>query len=67
MDEETGVIARSARIENRTTLPLTIEEVFAATRNLDPSNDYQLRYLTGRSLLLFSVGEEGHCEILQQT
>ena len=48
MDEETGVIARSARIENRTTLPLTIEEVFAATWNLYPSNDYQLLYLTGR-------------------
>ena len=48
MDEETGVLARSARIENRTKLPFTIEEVFAATWNLDPSNDYQLRYLTGR-------------------
>jgi alpha-galactosidase len=48
MDEETGVIARSARIENRTKLPFTIEELFAATWNLDPSNDYQLRYLTGR-------------------
>jgi len=29
-------------------LLFTIEDVFAATWNLDPSNDYQLRYLTGR-------------------
>jgi alpha-galactosidase len=48
MDEETGVLARLARIENRTKLPFTIEQVFAATWNLGPSNDYQLRYLTGR-------------------
>jgi alpha-galactosidase len=48
MDEATGVLARSARIENRTKLPFTIEQVFAATWNLGPGNDYQLRYLTGR-------------------
>ena len=48
MDEATGVLARSARIENRTRLPFTIEQVFAATWNLGPGNDYQLRYLTGR-------------------
>ncbi|WP_263352940.1 alpha-galactosidase [Acidicapsa acidisoli] len=48
MDEETDILARSARIENRTQLPFTIEDVFAATWNLGPSNDYQLRYLTGR-------------------
>ncbi len=48
MDEETGVLARSARIENRTKLPFTIEQVFAATWNLGPGNNYQLRYLTGR-------------------
>jgi alpha-galactosidase len=48
MDEQTGVLARSARIENRTNQPFTIEQVFAATWNLGPGNDYQLRYLTGR-------------------
>jgi alpha-galactosidase len=48
MDSETGVLARSARIENRTHEPLTIEQVFAATWNLPASSDYQLRYLTGR-------------------
>ena len=48
MDEATGVLARSARIENRTKLPFTIEQAFAAAWNLGPSNDYQLHYLTGR-------------------
>ena len=48
MDEATGVLARSARIENRTRLPFTIEQAFAGTWNLDPSKGYQLRYLTGR-------------------
>ena len=48
MDGETGVLARSARIENRTSQPLTIEQVFAATWNLGASSDYQLHYLTGR-------------------
>ncbi len=48
MDAETGVLARSARIENRTTQPLTIEQVFAATWNLSSGSDYELSYLTGR-------------------
>jgi alpha-galactosidase len=48
MDAETGLLARSARIDNRTQQPFTIEQVFAATWNLQASSDYQLRYLTGR-------------------
>jgi alpha-galactosidase len=48
MDPSTGVLARSARIENHTKLPFTIEEAFAATWNLPSSSDYSLRYLTGR-------------------
>jgi len=48
IDPETGVLARSARVENRTHEPFTIEQVFAATWNLPGSTDYQLRYLTGR-------------------
>ena len=48
IDEATGVLARSARIENRTQQPFTIEQAFAATWNLAASRDYQLRYLTGR-------------------
>ncbi len=48
IDPETGILARSARIENRTREPFTIEQVFAATWNLPASMDYRLRYLTGR-------------------
>jgi alpha-galactosidase len=48
IDGETGIVARSARIENHTGAPLTVEEAFAATWNLPASRDYQLRYLTGR-------------------
>ena len=48
IDEKTGILARSARIENRTGKPFTIEQAFAATWNLSASRDYQLRYLTGR-------------------
>jgi alpha-galactosidase len=48
MDQETGILARSARIENRTNQSFTIEEAFSATWNLGASSDYQLRYLTGR-------------------
>ncbi len=43
----TGILARSARIENRTKEPFTIEQAFAATWNLPRSSDYRLRYLTG--------------------
>ncbi len=48
IDSETGVLGRSARVENRTHEPFTIEEAFAATWNLPARSDYQLRYLTGR-------------------
>ena len=48
IDPETGVLARSACVENRTHEPFTIEQAFAATWNLPGSADYQLRYLTGR-------------------
>jgi alpha-galactosidase len=48
IDAATGILARSARIENHTGAPLTIEQAFAATWNLPASSDYRLRYLTGR-------------------
>ena len=48
IDAATGILARSARIDNHTNAPLTVEQAFAATWNLPASNDYQLRYLTGR-------------------
>ena len=40
--------ARSARIENHTAAPLTVEQAFAATWNLPANRDYRLRSLTGR-------------------
>jgi len=48
IDGQTGIVARSARIENHTAAPLTVEQTFAATWNLPANRDYQLRYLTGR-------------------
>ncbi|WP_158749240.1 alpha-galactosidase [Acidobacterium sp. S8] len=47
-DGETGILRRSAEIENRTDAPFTIEQVFAGTWNLPRGTDYRLRYLTGR-------------------
>jgi alpha-galactosidase len=47
-DPETGILRRSAEIENRTDAPFTIEQVAAATWNLPRGTDYRLRYLTGR-------------------
>jgi alpha-galactosidase len=48
MDPETGVLARSATIENRgTTEPVTIEQAAAAAWAL-PAGKYTLNYLTGR-------------------
>ena len=47
-DAETGILKRTAEIENRTQGPFTIEQVSAATWNLPRGTDYRLRYLTGR-------------------
>jgi alpha-galactosidase len=47
MDAETGVLARSATIENRGTEPVTIEQAAAAAWAL-PRGEYTLNYLTGR-------------------
>lgn len=48
VDAATGILCRSAVIENKTQEPLTIEEASSATWNLPQAADYQLRYLTGR-------------------
>ncbi|MFP5230049.1 MAG: alpha-galactosidase [Acidobacteriota bacterium] len=48
IDEATGILRRSATVENRTDQPFTIEEARSATWNLPSADDYQLRYLTGR-------------------
>ncbi len=47
-DAETGILRRSATIENRTGGSITIEQVSAATWNLPRGDNYRLRYLTGR-------------------
>jgi alpha-galactosidase len=48
IDPVTGILCRSAVIENRTQAPFTIEQAWSATWNLPEAMDYQLRYLTGR-------------------
>lgn len=48
IDTKSGILRRSADIENRTKLPFTIEEVAAGTWNLPRGTDYRLHYVTGR-------------------
>lgn len=47
MDPASGILARSATIENRETKPITIEQAAAAAWALPPAH-YTLNYLTGR-------------------
>ncbi len=47
IDPGSGIVARSATIENREAQPITIEQAAAATWAL-PSAHYTLNYLTGR-------------------
>lgn len=58
MDGETGILRRSAVIENRTGTPLTIEQAAAGTWNLPRGTDYRLRYLTGRWGAEWSVQQQ---------
>ena len=46
-DAATGIVGRSAHIENTGKQALTIDSAAAATWNLPRANDYSLRYLTG--------------------
>jgi alpha-galactosidase len=48
VDATTGVLRRSAQVENRTSAPLVIEQIASGTWNLPRGADYRLRYLTGR-------------------
>ena len=48
MDPATGVLGRSATIENQTKTSLIIEQAAAATWTLPHGMDYTLDYLTGR-------------------
>jgi alpha-galactosidase len=47
MDPESGILARSATIENREAEPVTVEQAAAAAWALPPDH-YTLNYLTGR-------------------
>src|SRR5260370_16085817 len=45
---DSGIIERSARIENRTSDAVTLESAQSAAWTLPPDRSYQLHYLTGR-------------------
>jgi alpha-galactosidase len=48
MDEATGILTRSATVENRTNGWLHVDQLAAAGLNLPYEDDYQLSFLTGR-------------------
>ena len=48
IDESTGVLRRSADVQNKTSAALTVEQISSGTWNLPRGSDYRLRYLTGR-------------------
>jgi alpha-galactosidase len=47
-DAATGILRRSAQVQNKTSTPLVVEEIASGTWNLPRGSDYRLRYLTGR-------------------
>jgi alpha-galactosidase len=48
IDPDSGILGRSARIENHTGKPLVVQQAAAATWNLPAGNDYVLHSLSGR-------------------
>ena len=48
IDADSGILARSARIENHTGKPLVVQQAAAATWNLPAGSDYVLHSLSGR-------------------
>jgi alpha-galactosidase len=48
IDAETGILARSARIENHTGKPLVVQQAAAAAWSLPGADDYRLYSLSGR-------------------
>ena len=58
MDAETGIVRRSAEIENRSDAAFTIEQAAAGTYNLPRGTDYHLHFLTGRWAAEWSVQDE---------
>jgi alpha-galactosidase len=57
IDPETGILARSATIENKESQPVTIEQAAAAAWSLPPSH-YTLNYLTGRWAAEWTLTQE---------
>jgi alpha-galactosidase len=60
-DGETGILRRSATVENRTGAPFTVDQFAAGTWSLPRGTDYRLRYLTGRWAGEWNV-QERHIE-----
>lgn len=58
VDERTGVLRRSSEVQNRTSMPLTVEQIASATWNLPRGTDYRLRYLSGRWAGEWSLHEQ---------
>jgi alpha-galactosidase len=48
VNASTGILKRSAQVQNRTSSPLTVEQIGSGTWNLPRGTNYRLRYLTGR-------------------
>lgn len=48
IDPDTGVVGRSARIENLGSAPLRIDQAASAAYTLAPQDDYRLHHLSGR-------------------
>ena len=58
LDAETGILRRSATIENRTKGSFMIEQVASGTWNLPRATNYRLRYLTGRWAAEWNVQQQ---------
>jgi alpha-galactosidase len=57
-DGVTGILRRSAQVQNKTNAPFTIEQISSGTWNLPRGTDYRLRYLTGRWAGEWSLHEQ---------
>ncbi|WP_213806795.1 alpha-galactosidase [Granulicella sp. dw_53] len=58
VDPKTGILRRSAQLQNKTAESLTIEQMASGTWNLPRGVDYRLRYLTGRWAGEWSLHEQ---------
>lgn len=57
LDAATGILRRTATVENRTKAPFLMEQAESATWSLPRGTDYRLRYLSGRWASEFTVNE----------